>query len=311
MLISFITPAYNASNTIQRTLDSVFASALPMGWELEFIVVDDGSRDGDALKNIVGNYPLVRYFRLPENQGKIGAMNFGIAHTSGEIVLILDADDEMVQNWPSVFSDILKEWPESSSVLFAGCVNQNGETTVDDPSYSGFFTLNDMLNERRRGEYLPVFRGHFIRENPYLNWGGNFPGLSYTYIDFAQKSPFFISKNILRIYHDNMPHSVTSHWGLLTRCVAQSEFIECLLSRYGALYQEKAPRGYRARLLRLSCYRHWGHLPGVWSAFAKGISFLTIKESIAAFFCILLPPKLAKKIVWYLKKNKIGLPRYG
>ena len=66
------------------------------------IIVDDGSPDAVEIDAVVSAYPQVRLLRLPENRGKYKAMNFGIPQTTGDAVIILDADDTLVQGWPLV-----------------------------------------------------------------------------------------------------------------------------------------------------------------------------------------------------------------
>ena len=60
MLISCVVPAFNASTTIVQTLAFVFGTALPNGWSVEVLVVDDGSSDSDALAAVVGSHPNAR-----------------------------------------------------------------------------------------------------------------------------------------------------------------------------------------------------------------------------------------------------------
>jgi GT2 family glycosyltransferase len=89
--VTVLIPAYNASGTIRRAIDSVLAQ----DWApMEIVVVDDGSRDATA--DIVADYRLdnLHLHRLPRNLGESGAMNHGIAHAKGEFIAFLDADDE-------------------------------------------------------------------------------------------------------------------------------------------------------------------------------------------------------------------------
>jgi len=87
--VSAVIPAYNAAETIERALDSVYAQTYPN--IIEVIVVDDGSTDGTA--QIVGqSYPMARLFRQ-ENAGCGAAYNAGVAEASGDYVAFLDADD--------------------------------------------------------------------------------------------------------------------------------------------------------------------------------------------------------------------------
>jgi cellulose synthase/poly-beta-1,6-N-acetylglucosamine synthase-like glycosyltransferase/peptidoglycan/xylan/chitin deacetylase (PgdA/CDA1 family) len=86
--VSIVVPAYNEAVVIARTAGSLAASDYP---EFEVVVVDDGSSDGTA--EIVESLELarVRVVRR-QNAGKAAALNTGIAQTSGEVVVMVDAD---------------------------------------------------------------------------------------------------------------------------------------------------------------------------------------------------------------------------
>lgn len=55
------------------------------------VVVDNGSTD-DTLQLITRQYPLVRLLRMSRNCGYGAALNYGVAHTNGEIVILANAD---------------------------------------------------------------------------------------------------------------------------------------------------------------------------------------------------------------------------
>ena len=86
--VSIIVPAFNEAVGIERAVRSLAASNYP---DLEIVVVDDGSTDGTG--DLVEKLGLaqVRLLRQP-NAGKPAALNHGIAETSHEIVVMVDAD---------------------------------------------------------------------------------------------------------------------------------------------------------------------------------------------------------------------------
>lgn len=85
-----VIPAYNASATIERALDSALAQTwLPA----EVIVIDDGSPDRAAIEKIVSSYDgKVRLVQQP-NSGPAIARNTGIAASTSPWIAFLDADD--------------------------------------------------------------------------------------------------------------------------------------------------------------------------------------------------------------------------
>ena len=88
--VSVIIGAYNAADTIERALASVYAQSYP--GPVEVIVVDDGSTD--STHHVVrSRFPHAEYI-YQENAGHGPAKNRGIEAAIGEYVAFLDADDE-------------------------------------------------------------------------------------------------------------------------------------------------------------------------------------------------------------------------
>jgi glycosyltransferase involved in cell wall biosynthesis len=90
-VVSVIMPAYNASNYIQESINSVIAQTY-FNWEL--IIVDDGSTDATSsiiINNSNQDNRIKRFYQENGKQGK--ARNFGIAFARGIYIAFLDADD--------------------------------------------------------------------------------------------------------------------------------------------------------------------------------------------------------------------------
>jgi dolichyl-phosphate beta-glucosyltransferase len=90
--LSVVVPAYDEEQRIGRSLDRVLAWSAERARPLEVVVVDDGSRDRTAA--LVESYVSrgVRLVRLPANRGKGAALRAGVAASTGDRVLISDAD---------------------------------------------------------------------------------------------------------------------------------------------------------------------------------------------------------------------------
>src|SRR3954451_1542323 len=91
-LVSLVVPAFQEAKTIEELLLSTVALPFP----LETIVVDDGSTDGtgDIVERLAAAGDDVKLIRHTRNRGKGAAVRTGIAATTGDIVVIQDADLE-------------------------------------------------------------------------------------------------------------------------------------------------------------------------------------------------------------------------
>ncbi len=106
--LSVIIPAYNEIKTIEAILKKV--KEVPLGSaEKEIIVVDDASKDGTAelLKEIKDS--SIKIFFHQQNQGKGAAIRTGLKYSTGDIVLIQDADLEYDPgDYPKLIAPILE-----------------------------------------------------------------------------------------------------------------------------------------------------------------------------------------------------------
>lgn len=310
MLISFAIPAFNATDSLGRTLESVFGQQLPEDWNLEVIVIDDGSTDGAVLDDVISTYPRVKLLRHLDNRGMCAARNTGIRASKGDLVIILDADDELVPEWPRVLKGILDQWPQECFVCFAACRNQKGVVTAEEPDYCGYLDLDDLLNERHSGEYLPIFRGDYIREKGYSDLGMRKSCGIVSYLKFAQDGPFWISNRMMRIYHEDRSGSVTRGWTSPEKAVETARCYRVLLECYGDLYRKRAPQVYHTKLLRLAIYLRLAHLPGAWNAYREGAAMDAWIESVGAGVMLILGGKMAGLLAGLLKRVGV-IRRYG
>ena len=87
--ISIIVPAYNASSSIKKCLESLINQTKK---ELEFIIINDGSTD-DTEKKVKEFTDLrIKYFKN-KNQGIGKSRNIGIEKATGKYIMFVDSDD--------------------------------------------------------------------------------------------------------------------------------------------------------------------------------------------------------------------------
>jgi glycosyltransferase involved in cell wall biosynthesis len=90
--LSVVIPVFNEADTLMEVVRKV----CDVPHLLEVIIVDDCSTDGtaDVILELVKLFPFVRTHRLEKNSGKTAALKAGFALSTGEIVIVQDADRE-------------------------------------------------------------------------------------------------------------------------------------------------------------------------------------------------------------------------
>lgn len=117
--ISLVIPSYNEELNIPRFFEETEKVFSNSNYEIEYVFVNDGSRDGTlkALKKLYNeenaNFRIVSFAR---NFGKEAAIFAGLSHATGDYTTVIDAD---LQQRPEVvlqMAKILDEKPEVDCV---------------------------------------------------------------------------------------------------------------------------------------------------------------------------------------------------
>lgn len=106
--LSVVMPVYNEVRTIAAVIERVLKA--PVDLPKEIIVVDDASTDGT--RELLQELPPgeVRLVLHDVNQGKGAAIRTGVAHATGDIVLVQDADLEYdPRDYPLLLEPILED----------------------------------------------------------------------------------------------------------------------------------------------------------------------------------------------------------
>lgn len=109
MRYSIVIPAYNESRRIERSLQKVLAYLAHQGWDVEVIIVNDGSRDNtaDIVRRYIDANANLRLIENPGNRGKGYSVRNGMLHARGDVMLFSDADfSAPMEEAPKLFEQI-------------------------------------------------------------------------------------------------------------------------------------------------------------------------------------------------------------
>jgi len=114
-----VIPVFNEVESLRELNEKIQLAFQKTGYDLEIIIVDDGSRDGSAAlaKEIAGAFPNVIATGFQRNRGKAAALNEGFRIVRGEFVATIDAD---LQDDPEALPAMLNYLQESGNDLISG-----------------------------------------------------------------------------------------------------------------------------------------------------------------------------------------------
>ncbi len=116
MNLSVVIPAFNEEATISQILDLLLEKVKDLG---EVIIIDDGSSDhtGQICQDYESSHSQVHYYPQPRNMGKTEALKEGFRRSTGDIVIVQDADLEYD---PQEINDVVAPIQEGKADVVLG-----------------------------------------------------------------------------------------------------------------------------------------------------------------------------------------------
>jgi dolichol-phosphate mannosyltransferase len=175
---SIVAPIFNEEGNIQVLYDRICEVMDSTGESWELVTINDGSRDRslEMLEELSAKDSRIRVINFARNFGHQIAVTAGLDYTSGNAVVIIDAD---LQDPPEMILEMIERWKAGYQVVYAVREERQGEswfklltakifyrliyriTDVDIPMDTGDFRLMD----RKVVDALQSMREHnrFIR----------------------------------------------------------------------------------------------------------------------------------------------------
>lgn len=115
-MLSIIIPVYNEAKNLKILHPKLMQELDSLNKEYELIYVDDKSTDGsyDLLHEFASSNNKVKVIRLAKNFGQTLAIQAGIDHSQGDILIFMDAD---LQNDPADIPKLLQKTDEGYDVV--------------------------------------------------------------------------------------------------------------------------------------------------------------------------------------------------
>jgi glycosyltransferase involved in cell wall biosynthesis len=138
--ISIVIPAYNEERSILSLLEKVVEVKFPRDIKKEIVIVNDCSTDStrELLESYIRKNKRYANFKLldnPINLGKSQTVKHGVMHSTGDLVVIQDADLEYNPNDLTVFVNTFLDHPNTD--LIYGNRFNNGNVFISPTHFLG------------------------------------------------------------------------------------------------------------------------------------------------------------------------------
>lgn len=143
-LISIVVPVYNSAKFLHKTVEAIDRQKRESNWQLELVLVDDGSRDKsfEAIEQLGKTFPYLRGIKLSRNFGHQAAVRTGLTFCSGDYIAIIDDD---LQDPPSLLPVFFKYLDEGYDVAY-GERQKRKESFLKKFAYGAFYRLLSKLS---------------------------------------------------------------------------------------------------------------------------------------------------------------------
>lgn len=116
--ISIVVPCFNEQEVLRLFYDETASACKDMDAELEFVFIDDGSRDNTLaiMRELAGADARVKYLSFSKNFGKEAGIYAGLTHATGDYIVLMDADLQHPPSLiPKMYETIKREGCDSAA----------------------------------------------------------------------------------------------------------------------------------------------------------------------------------------------------
>lgn len=153
---SVVVPVYNEQDVIEVTYKRLKSVMDSLDRTYEIIFVNDGSRDLTLAKarEICRNDSNIKMIDFSRNFGHQVAITSGMDYSSGQVVVVIDAD---LQDPPEIIPKMIEKWEEGFDVVYGKRLQREGETLFKKLTAKMFYRTLKKLTDVD----IPVDTGDF------------------------------------------------------------------------------------------------------------------------------------------------------
>ena len=156
--VDIIVPCYNEAEVLETFLEESekILREIP-NYSFSYLFVNDGSRDETLpiLRSLCQKHPRVHYLSFSRNFGKEAAMFAGLRHSSGDYVIVMDAD---LQHPPAPIPRMIQEIEAGHNCAAACRKSRKGEKSLSSRISGLFYGISNSLSEVKMPQNAVDFR---------------------------------------------------------------------------------------------------------------------------------------------------------
>ncbi len=266
MQLSIIIPIYNEEKNIPLLYQRLKEVVDPMQLNYEFIFINDGSKDNSIamIRDLAKHDQGVKYINFSRNFGHQIAVTAGLDKSSGEAVVIIDAD---LQDPPELIHELYAKMKEGYEVVYAKRRSRKGESWLKKFTAKMFYRILSRITSIS----IPVDTGDFRimhrkvvdvlnnmpEQQKYLRGQISWIGFNQTYVEYDRDirhagETGYTYKKMIRFALDgitsfsNLPLKFATGAGFVVSAIAFLMIIYALISRF---YIEDYEPGWTSLML--------------------------------------------------------------
>lgn len=268
--ISIIVPIYNSSAFMHHLLEAIDAQKKESSWNLELVLVDDGSRDKsfEKIQELAQVYPYIKGVKLSRNFGHQIAVKTGLAHCTGDYIAIIDDD---LQDPPSLLPNFFSYLDNGYDVAY-GVRKKRKESFLKKLSYDSFYRILKSLSDTDipldSGDFC-VMKKHvvdnmlkFQEKNPFLRGIRAWVGFKQIGVEYERHARFdgesgYTLKKLMKIAMDgifsfsSVPIRLITIIGIIGLSFA---LIYSALTVYGYFFHNISVKGFATLSILISFF---------------------------------------------------------